>query len=436
MTKCKSESICFPGVKGRKIEALFSGQAITSDGGSALLRSADKAINLLSRVAKGFTDSRRAASCAHTIEALLRQRVLALALGYEDLNDHDELRNDAVLQSAVGRDVELASASTLCRFENSVDKASLWSLSKVLVDVFIESFDSPPKEIVLDFDSTDDRVHGNQEKRFFHGYYGCYCFLPLYVFCGDHLLAAYLRPSKNDGAKHALGVLSLLVKQIRQAWPNVRIIYRGDSGFCRWKTMRWCDSNDVCYILGMAKNNRVNALSEPFRSEACEKFKQTGVKQKLFGEVKYAAETWERERRVIVKAEHLPKGANPRYVVTNIDGDPSEIYKKYCTRGEMENRIKEQQLYLFADRTSCSKWLPNQLRLLLSGLAYTLLNVIRRIGLKGTDLERARCDTIRLKLLKIGAAVVRNTRRVRILLSESCPYKELFRLVAARLCPG
>lgn len=258
MTNRNSSSISFPGVKGRFFEAQFSGKAITSDGGGALLRSADRAINLLARVAKGFTDSRRAASCAHTAESLLKQRVLALALGYEDLNDHDELRNDPVLQTAVGRDVTLASASTLCRFENSIDKTSLWAMSKVLVDVFIESFASPPQEIILDFDSTDDKVHGKQEGRFFHGYYDHYCFLPLYVFCGDHLLAAYLRPSNIDNAKHAKAILGMLVKRIRQAWPDVRIVYRGDSGFCRWKTMRWCDKNDVGYILGLAKNSRIS----------------------------------------------------------------------------------------------------------------------------------------------------------------------------------
>lgn len=436
MTICNPKSIAFPGVKGRKFEAVFSGQAITSDGGGALLRAADKSIGLLSRVARGFADSRRKASCAHTVTELLNQRVYALALGYEDLNDHDELKSDPALQAALGRDVDLASASTLCRFENRVDKKSLWALSKVLVDVFIESFDAPPEEIVLDFDSTDDRVHGNQDGKFFHGYYDHYCFLPLYVFCGDHLLAAYLRPSNIDNAKHAKAILGLLVKRIRQAWPSVRIVYRADSGFCRWKTMRWCDANGVDYILGLAKNSRINEMAGPLRDEARSRFEGTGQKQKLFGEVVYGAATWDRERRVIVKAEHLNKGANPRYVVTNVDGDPSEIYQKYCARGEMENRIKEQQLYLFADRTSCSKWLPNQLRLLLSGLAYTLLNTIRRLGLKGTDMARARCDTIRLKLLKIGAAVVRNTRRIRLLLSDSCPYKDIFRLVAARLCPG
>lgn len=436
MTNRNSDSIIFPGVKGRKFEALFGGQAITSDGGGALLRAADQVLNLLPRVAKGFSDTRRKASCAHSIEALLKQRVLALALGYEDLNDHDELRNDPMLQAVVGKDVALASAPTLCRFENSVDKESLWALSSVLVDVFIESFDSPPEEIVLDFDSTDDRVHGDQEGKFFHGYYDHYCFLPLYVFCGDHLLAAYLRPSNIDNAKHALAVLGLLVKRIRRFWPDVRIIYRGDSGFCRWKTMRWCESNDVDYILGLAKNKRVSALADRFLFEAHLRFEESGEKQKLFAEVSYGAKAWDRERRVIVKAEHLSKGANPRYVVTSLKSDPAATYQEYCARGEMENRIKEQQLYLYADRTSCSKWLPNQFRLLLSGLAYTLLNAIRRLGLAGTELARARCDTIRLKLLKIGAAVVRNTRRFRLLLSSSYPYQDIFRLVAARLCPG
>jgi hypothetical protein len=436
MTKCTSDRIDFPGVRGRKVEADFSGQAVTSDGGSMLLRAADAALGLTRRAARAFTDSRRKASCTHSLEALLKQRIYALALGYEDLNDHDELRHDPALQTAVGRDVAMAGASTLCRFENRIDRRSLWALSETLVDIFIESHKRPPKEIILDFDSTDDRVHGCQEGRFFHGYYDHYCFLPLYVFCGDHLLAGYLRPSNIDNARHALGILGLLVKRIRQAWPKARIVFRGDSGFCRWKAMRWCDNHDVQYILGLAKNSRVNDEAEPLRTLARERFEQSGKKQKLFGEVLYGAKSWDRERRVIVKAEHLPKGANPRYVVTNLTDPPEQIYKKYCARGEMENRIKEQQLYLYADRTSCSRWLPNQFRLLLSGLAYTLLAAIRRLGLHDTDLARARCDTIRLRLLKIGAAVVRNTRRVRLMLSEACPHKELFRLVAARLCPG
>jgi hypothetical protein len=396
----------------------------------------DNATGLLQRVARAITDSRRKASCVHGVEALLRQRIYALALGYEDLNDHDELRDDPALQTAVGRDVELASASTLCRFENRIDKASLCAISRALVDNFIDSHATPPDEIILDFDATDDRVHGNQEGRFFHGYYDHYCFLPLYVFCGDDLLAAYLRPSNIDAAKHSLGILGLLVKRIRSAWPRTRIIFRADSGFCRWKTMRWCDHHGVGYILGLAKNSRLAEAAGPLLAEASSSFERTGGKQRLFGELRYAASTWDRERRVIVKAEHLEKGANPRYVVTNMGGEPSEIYEKYCARGEMENRIKEQQLCLFADRTSCSKWLPNQFRVLLSGLAYTLLNTIRRLGLTGTELARARCDTIRLKLLKIGAAVMRNTRRVCLLLSECYPHKELFMLVATRLCPG
>ncbi|AGW14374.1 IS1380 family transposase [Megalodesulfovibrio gigas] len=436
MTKCSADAIEFPGCRGRKVQAVFGGQTITSDGGGLLVRAADQSLGLLRRAARACTDSRRAASCAHSLESLLRQRVYALALGYEDLNDHDVLRNDPALQTAVGRDVELASAATLCRFENRVDKASLWALSALLVDVFLESHATPPAEIILDFDATDDRVHGMQEGRFFHGYYDHYCFLPLYVFCGEHLLAAYLRPSNIDPAKHALGILSLLVKRIRHAWPNTRIIYRGDSGFCRWKTMRWCDSRGVGYILGLAKNSRLAEAAAPLVTEAKERFVKTREKQKIFGEIRYAAATWDCERRVIVKAEHLEKGANPRYVVTNLDGEPSEIYGKYCARGEMENRIKEQQLCLFADRTSCSKWLPNQLRVLLSGLAYTLLQAIRRLALPGTELAQARCDTIRLKLLKIGAAVLRNSRRVQVLLSENYPFKELFALAAARLRAG
>ena len=436
MTNCTLKTIRFPGVKGRKVEASFSGLPITSDGGGLLLRSVDARIGLMDRVAKCFSDSRRKASCKHLVSTLIKQRVFGLALGYEDLNDHDTLRHDPALQTFVGRDAELASSPTLCRFENRASKADLFGLSRVLVDTFIASYKEAPEEIVLDFDSTDDTVHGKQDGRFFHGYYDSYCFLPLYVFCGNHLLCAYLRPSKNDNAKHALGILSLLVKRIRQFWPKTRIIFRGDSGFCRWKLMRWCDRHDVAYLIGLAKNSRLLDLADSFLKAAREKFLQTGQKQTHFHEIDYAARTWDGERRVIVKAEHMDKGSNPRFVVTNLKDEPATLYSRYCARGEMENRIKEQQLYLFADRTSASKWVPNQFRILLSALAYTLLQAIRQITLAGTELANARCDTIRLKLLKIGACVIRNTRRIRLLLSASCPYQELFQLAAIRLQPG
>lgn len=436
MTLCISNPIRFQGVKGRKVEAIFSEQTITSDGGGILLRAADEAMGLIARGARCFPDTRRKASCAHSVENLLRQRVYALALGYEDLNDHDKLRHDPALQTAAGRDVDMASASTLCRFENSVNAQSLWALSSVLVDVFIKSHKKTPEELILDFDATDDEVHGKQEGRFFHGYYDHYCFLPLYVFCGRHLLAAYLRPSNIDGAKHSLGILGLLVKRLRKQWPKTRIIVRADSGFCRWKLMRWCDNHGIDYILGLAKNTNLQRDAQPLLDEVHECFLQTGRKQKVFGETRYAAKTWDKERRVIIKAEHLEKGSNPRFVVTSLEGSPEHLYKRYCARGEMENRIKEQQLCLFADRTSCSKWLPNQFRVLLSALAYTLLNFIRQRALAGTELAHARCDTIRLKLLKIGASVVRNTRRITFMLSKSCPHNMLFRLVSTRLLAG
>jgi hypothetical protein len=433
MTNCTSNPISFKGVKGRKVEAIFSGQTITSDGGGLLLQAADKAINLLSRVARCFADPRRKASCSHSVENFLRQRVYALALGYEDLNDHDELRHDPALQTAAGRDEDMASSSTLCRFENRVDKKALWGLSSVLVDVFMESYQEAPEEIILDFDATDDEAHGHQEGRFFNGYYDHYCFLPLYVFCGEHLLAAYLRPSNIDGSKHSLGILKLLVGRLRKEWPQTRIIVRADSGFCRRRLMNWCESHGIKYILGFARNSIILEKAQASLDKARADFLQSGVKQKQFSETQYAAKSWDKQRRVIIKAEHLDKGSNPRFVVTNLCDGPEELYQRYCARGEMENRIKEQQMCLFADRTSCSKWLPNQFRVLLSALAYTLLNTIRHKALAGTELARARCDTIRLRLLKIGASVIRNSRRILLLLSESCPYKDIFRLAVSRL---
>jgi hypothetical protein len=389
---------------------------------------------LTKAVAQALEDGRRKKSCRHSLLSLLRQRIYGLCLGYEDLNDHDVLRQDIGLQTAVERDEALASASTLCRWENRSGRKAAWAIHRVLVDRFIASFDRAPKRLILDFDATDDPVHGDQERRFFHGYYDHYCFLPLYVFCGEHLLVSYLRPSKIDGAKHAWAILALLVKRLRQVWPQVRIIFRGDSGFCRHRMLSWCERHEVGYIVGLARNARVNRFAGPLLAQAEAGYAETGEKQRLFGEVEYAAGTWDRKRRVIVKAEYMSKGSNPRYVVTNLEGDPQRLYEKlYCARGDMENRIKEQQLDLFADRTSCHQWWANQFRLLLASLGYTLLATIRRLALKGTELARAQCCTIRLKLLKIGAVLLRNTRRVRFHLSSSYPYQSTFVLACSRL---
>ena len=434
MTHRTPSQLEFPGFQRRKVEASFSGGHVTSDGGVLLLRAADRRTGLMAAAASALEDGRRARSCRHSFVSMLRQRVYGLAQGYEDLNDHDTLREDLALQTAVNRDEALASAPTLCRLENRADRQTAWALHEVLVEQFIASHKCAPKELVLDFDATDDRVHGEQEGRFFHGYYDHYCFLPLYVFCGAQLLAAYLRPSKIDGARHAGAILRLLVRRLRQVWPKVRIVFRGDSGFCRHWILGWCERNSVDYIVGLARNTRLQALSQQLSTRAAEHFAETGDKQRLFGEFAYAAASWKRARRVIAKAEHTAHGANPRYIVTNIKDDAQHLYDDlYCARGEMENRIKEQQLGLFADRTSCHHWWANQLRLLLASLAYTLMETIRRIGLRNTELARAQCTTLRLKLLKVGAVIIRNTRRVRFLLSSACPYQDLFRTVATRL---
>ncbi len=330
----------------------------------------------------------------------------------------------------------LALAAFLGPSPARADREMAVAMHQVLVDQFIASHPEPPTELILDFDATDDPVHGNQEGRFFHGYYDHYCFLPLYVTCRDQLLVAYLRPSNIDGAKHAWAILALLVKRLRQEWPQARIIFRGDSGFCRWRMLAWCDRHGVYYIVGLAKNRRINEMAAPLIDKARKRCEATGRKQRLFGNPRYGARTWDRQRRVIARIEHSSQGSNPRHVVTNLPGNRKKLYERiYCARGEMENRIKEQKM-LFADRTSAHDWWPNQFRLLLSALAYTLLEAMRRLGLKGTELARAQVATIRLKLLKIGAVIVRNTRRVRFLLSSAHPYQHLFWLVAAWLKPG
>jgi hypothetical protein len=437
VTNCTLPGISFPSVKRRKVEADFCGGHITSDGGVILLRQADRLTGLSKSLVKVLNDARQAGKLRHDLLSLLRQRIYGLALGYEDLSDHNTLRNDLALQTAVEKDDALASAPTLCRLENRSDRKAAADIHQVLVEQFIGSFKKPPKRLILDFDATDDPVYGKQTGRFFHGYYDHYCFLPLYVFCGHRLLVAYLRPSNIDGAKHSWAILSLLVKRLRRAWPKVQIVFRGDSGFCRHRMLNWCDRNEVGYIVGLAKNSRLNTMARVWLEQAEKGFSKTQEKQRLFGEFHYAAKTWKNKLRVIARIEHSDKGANPRYIVSNLEGDAQYLYENiYCARSDMENRIKEQQLDLFADRTSCHNWWPNQFRLLLASLAYCLMETIRRVGLKGTVLARAQTGTIRLKLLKIGAVVTQNTRRVRLMLASSYPYQPLFRLAAAKLKAG
>jgi hypothetical protein len=437
VTVCTQNLFEFPVANRRRVQASFTGGDVSSDGGLVLLRQTDRRLKLTATLAKRLSDPRDPTKVIHPLVTLLRQRIYGLCQGYEDLNDHDRLRTDVALQTAVEQDHDLASASTLCRWENGASRRAAWLVHQWWVEQFISSHATPPAELVLDLDATDDPLHGKQEGAFFHGYYGHYCFLPLYVFCGERLLVAYLRPSNIDAARHAWAITALLVKRLRQAWPTVKLIVRGDGGFCRWRLLRWCDKHDVQYIVGLAKNDRLLALAQPLLEQAATQHEQTQQKQRVFGAIQYAAHTWDRARRVIVKAEHTDQGRNPRFVVTNLTGDAQALYDElYCARGEMENRIKEQQLGLFADRTSCHGWWANQWRLLLSGLAYTLMETLRRIGLAGTELARAQCSTIRLKLLKIGAVLVRNTRRVRFLLASSYPYQELFATVAGRLASG
>ena len=427
MPNCNSEELAFPSFDRRKIEATFEGGDVSSDGGVMLLREADRRLGLVAALDGVLPDPRAPALIVHRQVDLLRQRIYGLALGYEDLNDHETLRHDLAWQTALERTERLAGDSTLCRLEQRVDRQAAVAFQEVLLEKFIASFATAPSELILDFDATDDRVHGNQEGRHFHGYYGDWCFLPLYVFCGEQLLVAYLRPSNIDASRHAWAILKLLTARLRQAWPEVKLILRADSGFCRWKMLHWCEWASVDYIIGVARNARLQALGADLMEQAVGAFAATGEKQRRFGWVDYAAGTWDRERRVIAKAEVTAKGENPRFVVTSLEGDAQELYDRvYCARGEMENRIKEQQLGLFSDRTSCRSWWANQFRVLLSAAAYVLVETIRRVGLQGTELARAQVTTIRLKLLKIGTVIVRNTRRIRLLFSRAYPQQEVF----------
>jgi hypothetical protein len=401
-----------------------------------LLRQADRRLGLVKALDAVLADPRDPALITHRQGDLLRQRIYGLALGYEDLNDHDTLRHDLAWQTAVEREDALASSPTLCRLEQRVDRKAAVAFHGVLIEQFIASFKEAPDELILDFDATDDRVHGQQEGRHYHGYYGDWCFLPLYVLCGEQLLVAYLRPSNIDVARHAWAILRLLTKRLRQAWPSVKLIVRADSGFCRWRMLRWCERAGVDYLVGLARNSRLETLGRPLMAQAEAAYAAAGAKQRLFGWLDYGAHSWDKERRVIAKAEYGAQGKNPRFVVTSLDGDAQALYDEvYCARGEMENRIKEQQLGLFSDRTSCHGWWANQFRVLLSACAYVLVETIRRVGLVGTELARAQVGTIRLKLLKIGTVIVRNTRRIRLFLSSAYPERELFTHICAVFAP-
>ncbi len=434
LTECNARGFVFQGLGSRSVTARFDGGAITSDAGGLLLREVEAKTGILRRLATCFDDHRDPDLIEHTVHDLLAQRIFGLALGYEDLNDHDTLRHDPLLAMLVGkadpagqnrcnprdRGKALAGKSTLNRLELTPVGADAKSRYKKVVarhrDIeafFVETYLAlhplPPKEIVLDLDATDDPIHGHQLKRFFHGYYDSYCYLPLYIFCGEYLLCAKLRPSDIDGAAGSVKQLAKIVERIRLAWPQVRIIVRGDSGFCRENLMRWCEDNCVDYVFGLAKNARLQRILGKELHEAKLQFEASGQASRVFKEFTYRTrKSWSREHRVVGKAEHLSKGSNPRFVVTSLSQKEFEarmLYEDlYCARGEMENRIKEQQLCLFADRTSCATMRANQLRLWLSSVAYTLLAALREFGLRETEMATARCDTIRLKLFKLGGA--------------------------------
>jgi hypothetical protein len=461
--ECITEDFEFQPLGRREVIGRFDGGTITSDAGALLLRELEAKTGLLRRFAECFNDYRDPELIEHTVEELIKQRVFAIALGYEDLNDHDELRHDPLLAVLVGKrdptgenrvrqrdkGKALAGKSTLNRLELTPAGASASSRYKKIVaecstiehffvEEFLNSYDEPPEEIILDFDPTDDQIHGSQLGRFYQGYYKHYCYLPMYVFCGQHLLCAKLRPSDGDGCAGTVPDLQRIVPQIRERWPNVRIILRGDSGFCREPIMQWCEKNRVEFILGLPKNTRLKAEIVEEMAQATATFEQTGEAARVFKDFTYRTLTsWSRSRRVVGKAEYIGK-ENPRFIVTSLSSErfkAGPLYEQvYCARGEMENRIKEQQLCLFADRTSCETIRANQLRLWLSSLAYVMMQMLREVGLKETELEPARCDTIRLKVLKIGAQVRVTYRKVWVALAESYPWRTLFAQIWANVC--
>jgi hypothetical protein len=452
MTECNQSSFGFEAFGRREIVARFDGGTISSDSGALLLRQTDKRLNLLPRLASCFLDGRNQDQVEHSVLEMLSQRIYGLALGYEDLNDHEQLRKDPVFGVLAGReelDAPLAGKSTLNRMElgagvkDRYKKITFWKdgVDELLVKVFIESYQSAPGEIVLDIDTTDLPLHGQQEGRFFHGYYDSYCYLPLYVFCGEQVLCARLRESNHDAAFGCLQEITRIVGQIRAAWPEVKIILRGDSGFCRNALMVWCEEHKVDFVFGMARNQRLRKIIGAEMHQATQQWQQTGKPARVFSEFNYQTKRtkkggWDRERRVAAKAEHIDGKENPRFVVTSLvqkDWPAQELYEKlYCARGDMENRIKE-QFSLFADRVSTETMRANQMRVYLSTMAYVLISGLRRLGLKATELAEAQVSTIRTKLLKIGAQIRVTVRKVWISMASSYPYQDLYQQVWVNL---
>jgi len=440
MTECNQESFAFTAHFSRRVEAGFTAGQVSSDGGALLLREVDRKINLLGRLAGCFSDGRSSLLVKHQLPEMLSQRIYGLALGYEDLNDHEQLRSDPLLALLSGKrelDEPLAGKSTLNRLE-LVGRSGRYhkitysaeALDRLLADLFIESHATPPRQIVLDLDATDIPLYGHQPERFFHGYYDSYCYLPLYIFSGDQLLCARLRAANKDAAAGAVEEVARIVTQLRRRWPDVKIVLRADSGFCREELMAWCASNHVDYLFGLARNQRLRRIIGAQMQQARVLHQTTGKAVRVFTGFAYITrKSWSRARRVVAKAEYLDKGENPRFVVTSLKPDEwpdQELYEKfYCARGEMENRIKE-QMCLFAYRLSTDEMKGNQLRLYLSAMAYTLMEALRRLALAGTEWAQAQVDTIRLKLFKIGAIVRVSVRRVLLEMSSAYPWKDIY----------
>ena len=452
-TECTPTTMLFAPVERRQVAADFDGGAMTSDAGALLLGASDRAIGLVGRFASCFTDARTPELVEHQVATLVGQRVFGIALGYEDLSDHDHLRHDPVMAVLAGKLASrrsdcapLAGKSTLNRLELSRPEPTRYhkiahdpaAVERLLVELFLEAHRTAPKQIILDLDATDDPVHGHQEGRFFHGYYDCYCYLPLYIFCGRHLLAARLRRSNIDGAAGSVEEVARIVAQVRARWPRVRILLRADSGFAREALMAWCEANRVDCLFGLARTARLEAEIAAELAEAAAESQATGRPARRFRDFMWTTlDSWSRRRRVIGKAECTKGDPNPRFVVTSLKPKAAEaryLYETvYCARGEMENRIKECQLDLFADRTSSHTMRANQLRLWLAAMAYVLICALRRIGLAHTQFADATCGTIRLALLKIGALVRISVRRIHLAMASGCPWQNEFRLAHLRL---
>ena len=440
MEQNKQLSLQFASISGKKVTADFTGGDVTSDVGVLVMRETANKIGIIEQLTEAIHDERHQSYVKHEIIELLMQRIFQIICGYEDANDANDLRIDPGFKASCDRlpsEADLASQPTITRFENSITTKDLYRIAEVFVDQFVASYDTPPEAIILDIDDTDDETHGAQQMSLFNAYYDEYCYMPLFIFEGQtgKLITSILRPGKRPDGKQIRAIIKRVIKRIRAVWPKVGILMRGDSHFATPELYSWCDKYNVYYVHGLTKNSILKELAKPTLAAAHRRYETFGEKARVFKELSYQAGTWHRALRVIIMAEVSERGENLRFIVTNLEHErPSFLYETaYCGRGQMENFIKEHKIALRSGRTSCHSFIANCFRLMLHSAAYVIMHTFREKALTGTSLANAQFDTIRLKLLKIGAEVRELKTKLHFILPASCPLKDIFAMMVRNI---